>query len=354
MRKVPIEMLTPDMVLARSIFQNRALLIGAGTKELQMYADKFAALGIRQLYIEDMAGEGIEIPDAISEKTRLQCKDTLYDTFHRFHKQGFLDTEEVSEVLENVLDEILSNKDILISLGDIGTTDDATLTHSVNTTIYALTIANSLNYSRHMLQRLAEGAILHDIGKTCVSSKILYKKGKLSPEEFEHIKTHTLLGYEALKLNYSLTETSRQIVLYHHERLDGSGYPKGLKGDEIPEFAKIVAIADIYDALTAERCYRPSWSNVEAIEQLTRDALTGIDAKLTRSFINNLAIYPNGSIVKLSNGEYGVIKEQNRGLPYNPIVRIIEKKDNVHVPKGEVDLSKVLNLTVVETGILKL
>lgn len=348
MRKVALSTLTPDMRLAKPIYHNHTLLLKENTNDLNRFIDNFMKLGIYSIYVEDALSEGIEIPDAITDFTRLKCKTALHDVFAQLYSEGIVDIMQLSRVTDDILDEIMNNPSVLVSLNDIGTTDDNTLVHSVNTTIYALLMGQQIGLNRVALKKLAEGSLLHDVGKTVLDPEILFKPQKLNPVEFEYIKQHAILGYEILKKNTQLTELSRIIALQHHERLDGSGYPAGLSGDEIHTFAKISAIADMYEALTAERCYRHCLSPLAACEILTEQCSTKLDAPLVALFIQNIAIYPNGSMVHLSNGGYGIVREQNASMPLRPIVRLLGNRHGKSIALYEVDLMKELDLTILE------
>ncbi|MDD2971858.1 MAG: HD-GYP domain-containing protein [Lachnospiraceae bacterium] len=333
------------MYLARDIYHFNGLLLKAGTGNLNRYLNSLSNLGIAFLYINDDLSEGIDIPDAVAEETRVKCKDALQDTLFHFRTEGSLDTAHITEAVDSLIDDLFTRKDILVSLSDIATTDDNTLVHSINTTIYALLIGKRLELNPTEMHVLAEGAILHDIGKTLLDPKILFKTTPLTKEEFAHIQNHPLQGYQALQQNPLLSELSRLLALQHHERLDGSGYPYHLKGNEIHRFSKILAIADIYDALTSERCYRKGMSNYQAYETLMAECGDKIDAELLHIFFNSIAIYPNGSIVNLSNGLRGIVKAQNEKAPFRPIIRVI---DDVHYEEVKLyDLDLLQNLSVI-------
>lgn len=349
MRRVRIEDLTPSMRLGKSLYHFNSLLLAAGTDNLNRYISNFKNLGIPFVYVDDGISEDIEIQDAITQETRSKCKITLQNTIRSISSQGNVDVGELSETVEILLQDILKSEDILVSLNDIGTTDDSTLVHSVNTTVFSLMIANKLNFTKLKLKKLAEGALLHDIGKTLIRPEILYKKDRLTDEEYNYIKKHTVVGYAALKKNVHFTELTRLIALQHHERNDSSGYPYGLVGNEIHLFSRIVAIADMYDALTAERCYRSSLSNYEAYKILMEDAGEKVDRELLTIFLKNIAIYPNGMTVKLSNGERGIVKSQNPSMPFRPIIRIIDDRNGEPVKFYDLDLMKELNVTILNT-----
>lgn len=346
MRKVNLSMITPDMRLGKSIYHYNQLLLTAGIDDIGRFTQNLIKLGITSVYVEDSISEDIEITDAVSDATRFKCKNALQNSIDRFQSQGSFDMCCISEATSLLIDEVLSRPDVLVSLNDIGTTDDSTLVHSVNTTVFSLLMGQQLNLSQLELKLLAEGTLLHDIGKTLVNPLILYKNGTLTPDEFELVKLHTISGYELLKENPFLTELSRIISLQHHERLDGSGYPYGLKNNDIHLFSKIVAIADMYDALTAERCYRKSLTNYQAYQILSTESTVKLDASLLGQFLKHVAIYPNGTLVNLSDGTRGIIKCQNPGIPFSPVVIVIDNNNNKTEKLYELDLSKTLNITI--------
>jgi putative nucleotidyltransferase with HDIG domain len=344
-------MLKSDMLLAKSIYYKDCLVLKEGTTDLVRFTGSLKNLGIDYVYVDDPKSNGIIIPDAISEETRISCKRILRQTIDDFANKTIIDLSEMSNTINSIIDDILENPDVQISLNDIGASDEYTFSHSVSTTVYSLLIANRLGYSRPMMEKLAAGALLHDMGKVLLDSKIVNKADKLEPEEFEHIKLHTTLGYEALKKCVNLTELSRIISLYHHERMDGTGYPTGAKAGELHEFTRIVALADVYDALVSDRCYRKKWSSNQAVNYLIEHAESQFDTKLVSVLIKQIAIYPNGSMVRLSNNSIGIVKEQNTNFPLRPIVRVIADSEGNEVDTFEVDLMKLLSVTIIESEI---
>lgn len=349
MRLVSITMLQPEMVLAKAIYCNDRLLLNEGLKDITRYADSLKRLGIEYVYVEDEKSFEIEIPDAVSEQTRIACKHIVYETMTNFSYNLTVDISSFSDTISNLIDEILQNAEVQISLHDIGSADEYTFNHSVSTTVYALLLAIRMGYTRPMLEKLAVGTLLHDIGKILLDKEILLKESPLTKDEFEYIKQHTTLGYEALKKCVSMSELSRIISLYHHERIDATGYPTGAPAGSIHEFARIVTIADVYDALTSDRCYRKKWSANKAAEYLVQYSNSIFDVNLVSNFIQLIAIYPNGSMVLLSNDKIGIVKEQNRNMPLRPIVRVISDKNGKEIEMYEIDLMKELSITILES-----
>ncbi|MDR2547505.1 MAG: HD domain-containing protein [Lachnospiraceae bacterium] len=351
MRKVPISMLEPEMSLGKSIYNGDSLLLRRGIANLHRYINKLTELDIGHVYIDDEISEGIEVHDAISEDTRNKCKTALSTTFAHVLEndpnKNAIDIEELSDVVDVMIAEILSQPNIVISLQDIGSSRDETLLHSVNSTVYGLVLANRIGINTVAMRDLAQGLLLHDIGKVLLDQEILYKSVALTREEFDHIKQHTKLGYEILKKDPVLTEMTRRVALDHHERLDGSGYA-GSRGDELNLLVRISSIVDAYEALTVNRCYRKGYTPSKAADILTADAVDKLDAELLGRFFQCIAIYPNGSLLKLSNGKYAAVKEQNTGVPFRPVIRMIEIEGGKQVAGEEINLAHTLNITVVE------
>jgi putative nucleotidyltransferase with HDIG domain len=351
MRLVSLSMIKPDMVLAKSIYYRDCLVLKEGQTDLGRFVNSLNNMGIDCVYVEDSKSDGIKIPDAISEETRVSCKRILRQTIDDFENKTIIDLTDMSETINSIIDDILLNGDIQVSLNDISASDEYTFSHSVSTTVYALLIARQLGYSRQMLEKLATGALLHDIGKILLDKNILNKEDKLEPEEYEHLKLHTTLGYETLKKCVNLTELSRIISLYHHERMDGSGYPTKTRAGELHEFVRIVAVADVYDAMISDRSNRKKWSSNQAVNYLIENAETKFDTKLVSVFIKQIAIYPNGSMVRLSTNAIGIVKEQNKNFPLRPIIRVITDEKGNEVIPYEIDMMKVLSVTILESEI---
>lgn len=349
MRLVSTEMLNERMVLAKNVYSGNCLIIKAGSDNIYKYAANLQNMGIRYIYVEDDNSKNIEIPDAITEETRVACKRILMNTIGEFTQDNSLRLVRLTEAVEQVISDIMQKKDVQISLMDISSADEYTFSHCVSTTVYALLIGRQLGYSRKKLEHLAIGTLLHDLGKILLDSRIMFKADFLTSTEFEYVKLHASVGYEAIKGCSNVSRLSKDIILNHHEKLDGSGYPRGIKEKQIDEFSKIAAIADVYDALTSDRCYRKKWSTNKALDYLMANSESMFDAELVRIFMQQVAIYPNGSMVRLSDGSIALVKEQNPSIPLRPVVRVYADKNGRRVPLKEIDLMKILSLTITES-----
>ncbi|MEA1960167.1 MAG: HD-GYP domain-containing protein [Bacillota bacterium] len=328
MRKIRIEELLSGMQVARSIYSgNGRVLLNAGVELTDTIILRLITIGIPSVYIMDPISDTYDEPkQVVSEEVRLETIKTVKETFNSLEQERKINTHLVNHVVSNLIDEILSNQQVLMGLTDIRSYDDYTFGHSVNVCILSLMTALSLQYHDLKLKELGIGALLHDIGKIAISTDILNKADDLSQEEYEEIKKHAAYGYDILRKYEDIPLLSAHIALQHHERFDGKGYPRNLEGDNIHEYAKIVAVADVYDALLADRPYRSCYTVNQAITILKRMSGIHLDERCTTALISNIAIYPIGTIVELNTGTIGIVSDVNRDFPTRPNVRIIYDK----------------------------
>lgn len=352
MRLVNIDKLTNDMSLAKPIYQadGEKVLLNTGCCNLMHYKERLASMGIHYIYIEDELSKGIEITDVIKEQTRTQGKKIVADVVQNITNKRSLDIDKVKKGVMDMINDIMNNKSILLNLTDIRTNDSYTFSHSVNVTVIAILIGKAIHYDESKLMKLGMGAILHDIGKAIIPDEILNKPGKLTNEEFKIMQEHSQLGFDLIKGSWELSPLSKTIILSHHEKWDGTGYPRGLKGDEIHEFARIVSICDVFDALASDRCYRPKWPMYQVIEYLTSYAGSQFDSHLITKFIQHVATFPNGALVTLSDGRMAIVQEQNDGFPTRPIIKIYAEKDGqLSKDNCVVDLMKELSIVIIDS-----
>ncbi|KGK14968.1 HD-GYP domain-containing protein [Vibrio navarrensis] len=229
--------------------------------------------------------------------------------------------DEIDDWAEEMIESALVDSDALHCVSALRQKDTYLLEHSVNVACLLVTFGKHLGLDRDTLKQMAIGGIIHDIGKIKVDDAILHKPGKLTPEEFEHMKLHQVFAEEIIVHVEGLSDISRDVCLMHHEKLDGKGYPKGLKGDDIPLHGRMSCIVDIYDALTADRCYKQGMSSAEAFKIILSLTPFHLDPDLVYKFINCIGIYPVGSIVELSDGRVGIVWGSNAAHPLKPEVK---------------------------------
>ncbi|WP_370621810.1 HD-GYP domain-containing protein [Bacillus sp. JCM 19034] len=256
--------------------------------------------------------------------------------------------KDFSKVIQDILNDLKSNQQALSILSDIVTYDNYIFTHSLNVTVYTLRLAMELNFNEKQLGEIGLGAILHDVGKMMLPLDILNKPDRLTDPEFKIIQSHTNEGFEYLRKQHDIPLLVAHCAFQHHERLDGSGYPRGIMKNEIHEYAKIIAIADVFDAVTSHRVYRKAMLPNEALELLYAGAGTQFDQSLVEAFRRVVALYPEGLSVTLSDGREGIVIKQNKQLTTHPIVRIISEDGKDLLECYDLDLSKQLDVTIVK------
>ncbi|SMB90653.1 metal dependent phosphohydrolase [Thermanaeromonas toyohensis ToBE] len=334
MRVLPLECLRPGMVVARPIFDAEGrVLLNKGVILKPYYIQRLRELGIPAVYIADETGPEEEIADVVSEATRLKALKLVKETMEGVKgnrsagKATLIEPQRVRQVVENIIEDLLSHKGIMVNLKDIRALDDYTFAHSVNVCIFAVITGITLKYPKASLLQLGMGALLHDIGKTLIPVEILNKPGPLTPEEYEIVCKHAQLGFEILNQQEGLGKLVPLVAGQHHERYNGSGYPCGLKGEAIHEFAAITAIVDEYDALTADRVYRKAYPAHEAYEMLAAAGNFKHDYRLVKAFLSNVAAYPVGTLVQLNTGEVGIVLETLPGNSHKPRVRLLYDRE---------------------------
>ncbi|KAB2953359.1 HD-GYP domain-containing protein [Heliorestis acidaminivorans] len=345
MRKISIEQLTPGMILARSLYSSDGkTLLGAGITVSAPFIKRLQKIGIPAVFIKDQLIDDLPLPQVISEEVRNATIKTVRDIFQRVQLAGEnkINAKEVKKAVSRLLDEVISNRHILIHMSDIRSHDDYTFGHSVNVAVLSIMTGLAMGYNELQLRDLACGALLHDLGKMLVPLEILNKPGALTDDEFREIQKHSNYGFELIRnQREEFSSLSAHVAFQHHERFDGSGYPRGLKGEGIHEYARIVAIADMYDALVADRVYRKAFLPYQAHEMILAATTHHLDPTIAQSFLQNIAIYPIGSVVQLSSLEIGIVVDVNKLFQTRPVVRLIASTEGQPLTDCvEIDLTR--------------
>jgi len=349
MRRINVDRLKPDMIVAKTIIDSDGrVLLHAGMSLTSKYISRLADLGILSIYIRDGFLDDEEyITDVISEKTRVETVREVKNNFKNLEKNSSLNVFSIKKVVNNIIDELLANNDILVQLADIRSFDDYTFGHSVNVCILSIITGITMGYNELKLKELGIGALLHDIGKTKIDKDILNKPDDLTPEEFEEIKRHTVYGFDILRHYEDISLLSAHIAYQHHERWDGLGYPRGLAGMDIHEFGRIAAAADVYDALLADRPYRPAYNVNQALTILSRMSGTYLDKDCVIALKANIAIYPVGSFVQLTTGDIGIIMNASKSNPTRPKIKVVfDSNKHIIANPREIDLARLSTVMI--------
>nr|WP_326528023.1 HD-GYP domain-containing protein [Rhodoferax sp.] len=282
---------------------------------------------------------GVEIERAA--KICMQSKQAVISMFQEARMGKAVDTGGARQLVEEISDSVAGNPGALISLARLKTVDDYTYMHSVAVCAMMVGLAKQLGMEAEQVRLAGMAGLMHDLGKALMPMEVLNKPGKLTDAEFNIIKTHPSEGHRMLLTGRDVSPVVLDVCLHHHEKTDGSGYPKGLKADQISLFAKMGAVCDVYDAITSNRPYKLGWDPAESLRKMAEWANGHFDGKVFQAFVKSLGIYPIGSLVKLTSGRLGVVIEQTGKSLTTPTVKVFfSTKSNMRIVPEVIDLSQ--------------
>jgi len=348
MRLIPTARVPDGAELGRDVLIGRSdgiPLLRAGVSLTQRYRDRLLAAGINAIYIQDGDSEGIVPEPIVTDETRAIATRAVATAYRGTQEAiasgaplgpGTMDA--LATVIERILHEVDQSGGVALALADLACADAYTFQHSIDVTALGLLLGQHLfreqgwldydgvrRFSRidERLSQLGLGLLLHDIGKLAIPISILNKPSKLTPEEWEVMKTHPSAGVDLLRGDM-WSPLVKAIVLRHHERCDGSGYPGGKVGNEIHEMARIAAIADVYDAVTSERVYAPARPACDGVQAIMQGAGTLFDREIADVFLRVVAPFPPGVEIKVSDGRRGIVVSVPHHALDRPVVRILD------------------------------
>lgn len=338
---VPINKLKAGMVLDRDIYlfnsiTSKIIMLRCGQILTQAYIEKLHEFDILGAYIhtkqeKDRIKITTHVRQPIKRELRQEALSNIHQVYDMFNqvaqKINVSSINQTMSISKKLVNSLKCNVEAKISIANLKLYDDYTYNHSLGVSILSIAIGLELGLKTQDLYDLGLCALLHDIGKMAVPISIIAKPSKLTEEEFNIVKQHPAKGAEFFLKHHLANNTICAGVLTHHEKYDGTGYPSGLSGDDIPLFGRIISVADVYDALTSIRPYRKPSTPAEAIEYIMGSSGVAFDLAIVRAFLNKVAPYPIGSCVKLSNGEIAIIVKQNDYNPSRPIIRLFNKPD---------------------------
>ncbi len=278
-----------------------------------------------------------------AKEIKKEAKQTVQKIMEDIRLGKQLEMEKVDNIVGKMVDSIFRNKDALKCLGRIKTVDEYTFLHSVTVGALMISFAKHLGFDYELIKEIGIGGLLHDIGKIKVPVEILSKRGRLSEDEFIKIKEHVKYSSIILEQTPGINEISLYVAAHHHERLDGSGYPASLKGEEISIFGQMAAIVDVYDAMTSNRCYQKGILPTKALKRLFEWSEFYFNKDLVQQFIRCVGIYPVGTLVRLTSGLLAVVLKHNQKNLLYPVVRIVyDTKKGKNIIPYDIDLSQLL------------
>ncbi|MCL5056724.1 MAG: HD-GYP domain-containing protein [Actinobacteria bacterium] len=334
--------LQPGMVINQDIYnRNKVLLLAKGATLSDENIKTIKRLGYSVVSVQKDRGQvETEFWTRFDEekyedfqKSYNHSQEEITGILKKINEGEKVNVDKVYEVPHTILKEARSPYNLFIYLSQVEQLDDHTYSHSINVSLICSAICQWMDIDPDNTKDIIVAGLLHDIGKSRINPDILNKPGQLTPVEWEEMKKHTIYGYRILE-EAQAPYSVRIGALFHHERMDGKGYPTGLPGREIPLTAKIVAVADVYDAMTSKRTYRAKACPFKVIDRLQSDFYTVLDTKILLIFLSRIAECYVGDIVRLSDGRTGQVAVINRLQPSRPMVRTSEGLVNLFEETG--------------------
>jgi HD-GYP domain-containing protein (c-di-GMP phosphodiesterase class II) len=314
MRIIPIDEIKPGMKLARTVYRedDGGVLLRPNIELKPNYIERIKELKYSHIYILDPGdSEGSIIYDQVDDEIRFKTRGVLKKVVKLLEKDEQVNLRHLFQIVEEIISQIFGNLEFVYNIVDIRSLENYIYAHSVNVCVIALMIGTDMGLNRLELAKLGIGALLHDVGMLFCEPQNAKKPNIFDPKDHEIIKKHPRAGYEILKKKTELNFLSAHVALQHHEREDGTGYPRGLSGKRIHRFAKIVAVADAFDMMVY-RSYYKGLPPFQAIQELKAAAPAKYDRAVVDSFTKIMAPYPVGSVLVLSNGEIVVVEFVSR------------------------------------------
>lgn len=351
MRIISVDSITGNERLAKDILSsNGTILIAMGTLMKKDYIFRLKDLKIDFIYVEDEIGKGVNLVDSLELQIKEQCQEYIRDILCKYTYNEETELEDIKLVADEIINDVMADPEVIYNLSSIRNKKESTYSHSLNVCALAVIIAVKMKLRKDKIRDIAIGCLLHDIGFTYIS--LDYQNMDIdtcTEKERKEIMKHIIYGYSAIEKMKWLSPVSKDIIISHHERIDGSGYPFHLKGDRIKIGSRIAALCDEFDSLVYGNLMKKIKVH-EAIDYIVSKAGILFDFYVVKAFVDSVAAYPIGAIVLTNQNEIGIVLRQNSKCPTRPVIRIIKNKEGKKPSEWiEKDLTKELTLFIVDT-----
>lgn len=351
MRIISVDSVKGNECLAKDILnENNSVLMTAGTIIKKDYVSRLKELNIEYIYVEDEIGQGIDLTDSLELQIKEQCQEAVREILTKYSYQTDYELEDIKTIADEIIYDIMQEPNVIYNLSSIRNKSDSTYSHSLNVCALSVILAFKLKLPKKKIREIAIGCLLHDIGFTFMekdySNAILEE---CSEKDKKEIKKHVIYGYSIVEKMSWLSSTSKDIILGHHERMDGSGYPFRLKGDKIRIGSRIAAVCDEFDSRVYGNLV-PKMKVHDAIDFIVSQAESKFDIEVVKAFVASVAAYPIGALVLTNENEIGIVLRQNPKCPTRPVIRIIQDANGRKPTEWiEKDLTKELTLFITDT-----
>jgi len=314
------------------------------SKEIEATEESEADAEIEQVLINAVKPTVVKI-DVAKEMAHAasicsEAKQAVSSMFNEARMGKALDAADAMPLVEEISNSVSRNPGALISLARLKTKDDYTYMHSVAVCGLMIALARQLGLGENEVRQAGMAGLLHDIGKMMIPIDILNKPGRLTDEEFDTVKNHPSEGHKLLLEGNGVDDVTLDVCLHHHEKMDGSGYPDGLSGEQITIFAKMGAVCDVYDAITSNRPYKNGWDPAESLRKMAEWSKGHFDSVVFQAFVKSVGIYPIGSLVRLESGRIAVVIDQTDKSLLTPKVKVFySTKSKLRITPEVFDLS---------------
>ena len=351
MRIISLDSVKGDELLAKDIInENDTILVSAGTVIRKEYVNRLKELEIEYIYVEDEISKGINLTESLDYQIKEQCQKTVQRILQKYTYHNNSELEEIAYIADEIIYDVFQEPEVIYTLSSIRNKNESTYSHSLNVCALSVILSIKLRIPIKKIREIAIGCLLHDVGFTYITMD--YKNLDIyscSIKELREIKKHIIYGYTAIEKMDWLSSISKDIVISHHERLDGTGYPFKLSGNKIKIGSKIAAVCDEFDSIVYGNL-QPKMKVHDAIDFIVSQAGVKFDLSVVNAFVASVAAYPTGALVTTNENEIGIVLRQNAKCPTRPVIRIIQDKNN-NKPRIwiEKDLTKELTLFITGT-----